>query len=197
MNADQQSPNPPVEATTKIVEILTPLPSEQRQRAISAAMVLLGDPPPRLAAPGHASPPLAAPQSLDGISSRASVWADKSGLTREQLDQVFSIEKEAVDVIASDLPGKGKRTKTTQAYILCGVRTFLLSGELSFTDKDARDLCSKVGCYDSPNHALYIKGFGNLLTGSKDTGWKLTNPGLSEAAKIIKALTNNQNDQSS
>src|SRR5947209_5831591 len=98
MSANQQSPNPPIEATTKIVEILTPLPFDQRQRAISAAMVLLGDPPAQL----NPSPATDAFQSMEGISPKAGAWVRKHGLSREQLDEAFSIEKEAVDVIASD-----------------------------------------------------------------------------------------------
>ena len=56
------------------------------------------------------------------------------------------------------------------------------TGEATFADKDAREVCNKVGCYDSPNHSNYMKAFGNLTVGAKDTGWKLSNPGLLEAA---------------
>jgi len=33
-----------------------------------------------------------------------------------------------------------------------------------------------------------MKAFENLINGSKDAGWKLTNPGLSKAAEIVRQL---------
>jgi hypothetical protein len=80
------------------VEILTPLPYEQRQRAISAAMALL------VCLPLQWLHQAMHPRLLPHL--------------REQLDQVFSIEKEAVGVIASDLPGKGERTKMLSLLIV-------------------------------------------------------------------------------
>jgi hypothetical protein len=102
---------------------------------------------------------------------------------------VYSIDLDGIDVIASRMPGKSKRQQTVQAYVICGLRAFLQTGELGFTDKDARDVCNKVGCYDSPNHSNYIKALGNLVGGSKDSLWKLTNPGLGESAQIVRLLS--------
>jgi len=87
------------------------------------------------------------------------------------------------------MPEKTKAKQTVQAYVLCGIAAFLLTGEYGFTDIDARALCEKVGAFDLNNHATNTKKFTNLITGSKDSGWKITNPGLSEGAKIIKKLT--------
>jgi hypothetical protein len=123
-----------------------------------------------------------------GISGKAIVWMKKNSITRDQLEHVFSVEDNSIDVIAARMPANGKRQQTLQAYVICGLKTFLRTGEPAFTDSEARELCSKVGCYDVANHSNYRKAFGNLLNGSKDSGWKLTNPGLSEAVKIVKAL---------
>lgn len=186
MNATQSI----VEAIPKIVEILVPLAPEERQRAISAALIVLGEPAKAhetRAQQGRSDQPVDIPN--EGISPKATSWMRKNQITRDQLDHVFSIDEEGIDVIASRLPGKSRRQQTLEAYVLCGVTALLRSGEPNFANLDARKLCQRVGCYDAANHSNYLKGFGNLIHGSKDSGWKLTNPGLNEAARIIRQLT--------
>jgi hypothetical protein len=178
-----------LEAIPKIVHVLTPLSSEERQRAISAAMLLFGETAPTPSASLKTLKSEEHPPDEGGISGKGLLWMKKNALTREQLEHVFSIDSDSIDVITSNLPGKSKRQQTVQAYVLCGLKSFLRTGETSFSDKEGRELCDKkVGCYDSPNHSNYMKAFGNFLSGSKETGWKLTNPGLSEAAQIVKQL---------
>lgn len=174
-----------LEAVPKLFKVLTPLSPEERQRAISATLVLFGQPESSSKTETrkeHVEP-------SGGISGKAVVWMKKNTISREQLEHVFSIEDDSVDVIASRMPASGKRQQTVQAYVICGLKSFLRTGEAAFTDSEGRDLCNKVGCYDVANHSNYRKAFGNLLNGTKDSGWKLTNPGLSEAVKIVKVLT--------
>jgi hypothetical protein len=179
------SANSAVDAVSKLIKVLQPLTPEDRQRAITATMVLLGQtnaPPVALKAP------IDVMGSGDGISGKALAWMSKNSISRDQLDHIFTVEPEAIDVIASRMPGSSKRQQTVQAFVICGLKAFIRSGDPAFTDKDARELCQKVGCYDTANHSNYMKAFGNLIAGSKDGGWKLTNPGLSEAVKIVKEL---------
>jgi hypothetical protein len=185
MSDDKSDPKAVAAAVVKLEQILRPLVPEDRQRAVTAAMTLFGDVPVSAKRTNQEEPP----QSEGGISGKAVAWMKKNGITREQLEHVFSIDNDAIDVIASKMPGKSKRQQTVQAYVICGLRSFLLNGELGFTDKDTRDLCNKVGCYDSANHSNYIRALGNLVSGTKDAGWKLTNPGLNECAKIVRELT--------
>jgi hypothetical protein len=192
MNPENTSPNSVpkavLEAVPKLVEVLTPLSPEDRQRAISATLILFGQPAPSPIASSKLSVREELVESGDGISAKASLWMKKYGITREQLDHVFSVEADSVDVIAARMPATGKRQQTVQAYVICGLKSYFKTGEPAFTDAEARELCSKVGCYDVANHSNYRKAFGNLLSGTKDSGWKLTNPGLSEAAKFVKQL---------
>ena len=172
-------------AVPKLVGVLTPLSIEDRQRAISATMILFGQPP----ATSIASSKLEAHnESSGGISGKAIGWMKKNSITQEQLEHSFCIEDGSIDVIAARMPAKGKRQQTVQAYVICGLKSFLKTGDPVFTDADGRELCGKVGCYDVANHSGYRKAFGNLLSGTKESGWRLTNPGLSEAAKIVKLL---------
>lgn len=180
-------PGDTVEAVRQLIATLTPLTADERRRAISAATILLGE-SGGAAAPfdeGHDHDVSA----IEGIAPKASAWMKKNGLSRELLDHIFSIDGGEIDVIATKMPGSSKRQQTVEAYLMCGLRSFIQTGEVSFVDKDARALCQKVGCYDTPNHSNYLKALGNRVTGSKDAGWKLTNPGLSEAAHIVKQLT--------
>jgi hypothetical protein len=124
----------------------------------------------------------------DGISARAAQWMGQFGISRMELDNVFSLQGDSVDFIAASVPGESKRQQTIQAYLMCGLQTFIQKGEFAFRDADARVLCERLGCLDARNHAAITQKFGNLLSGSKEAGWKLTNPGLTECAKIVKAL---------
>jgi hypothetical protein len=178
-------------ATPKLVQLLTPLTPEGRQRAIASALMVFGeslssatrqkDKDADVVSGSHAA-------AGEGICQKAAAWMKKNALSREQLEHAFSIDRDSIDVIASQMPQKTVSKQVVQAYVICGVAAFLKTGELAFTDKDARRLCEKVGAYDQANHATYTKKFANLITGSKEAGWKLTNPGLSEGVKIIKEL---------
>ncbi len=174
-----------LEAVPKLFNLLSPLSAEERQRAIKATLILFGQPETHSKVDTHQEQM----EPSGGISGKAIVWMKKNSISRDQLEHVFSIEDDSVDVIAARMPASGKRQQTVQAYVICGLKTFLKTGDPAFTDSEARELCSKVGCYDVANHSNYRKAFGNLLNGSKDSGWKLTNPGLSEAVKIVKSLT--------
>jgi hypothetical protein len=180
--------NPSVEAALKLVQLLAPLNPEERDRAIAAAKILLGHPTSATHAP--ASPP-APGVTLDSgsVSPKASAWMKKYSITQDQIDQVFAVDGGTIEVIASSMPGSSMRQKTVEAYVICGLKSFLQSGDPSFTDKEAREVCMRVGCYDTPNHSNYMKALGNLAAGSKESGWKLSNPGISKAAEIVKDLT--------
>jgi hypothetical protein len=180
-----------IEALPKLVQILSGLSALEREKAISAAKILLAESAPSPMRAPQDVPPTEAEEQSAGIAPKAAAWLRKNQISREQLDQIFSIDDNAFDVIAAKMPGKSKRQQTVEAYIICGVKAFLQTGEPNFTDKEGRQLCQKIGCYDRPNHYNYIKAFGNRIGGSKDSGWKLTNPGLTDAAQLIKQIAGN------
>jgi hypothetical protein len=121
------------------------------------------------------------------VSQAASVWLAKAKITKDQLEQHLHFDNGQVKVIS--LPGNATKRidQVRHTYLMQGLASFLTTGDASFSDKDARELCEHFGCYDHTNHAKYIKEFGNRITGSKSAGWKLTAPGLTAAADLIRA----------
>ncbi|MGL5164723.1 MAG: hypothetical protein ACRC9K_02405 [Afipia sp.] len=179
--------NIPLDAMTKVVEILTPLSPEDRTRVIRAALALLGD--------GQTNSVSASvfEESNDEIEfgplpPRARSWMRQNVVSAAELQQVFHMVDGQADVIAT-VPGRNKKEQTFNAYILTGLGQFLLTGSPAFTDKAARELCEAVGCYDSANHAAYLKDKGSEFTGSKEKGWTLTVPGLKRAADLVKEVS--------
>jgi hypothetical protein len=173
-----------VDTMSKVVEILTPLSPEERQRVIGASLTLLGD-------PNIANKQVVVElkeEEANTLSLKASLWAKQNEISKEELDQVFLVSEELSEVIASDVPGKGKKEKTFNAYVLTGVLNLLSTGNSNFDDKSARQLCKLFGCFDEANHAAFFRDKGNDFAGSKDRGWALTAPGLKRGATLVKEL---------
>lgn len=168
------------ETATAIVGLLTPLNSEERHRVVHAAMTLLGE------AAVSAGSATAQNRNEPALPSRTQAWLRQNGLTQEQLETVFQIENDAVELIAATVPGHNDKERTLNVYVLTGVARFIATGDASFDDKSARKACKDLGCYNEANHSSYVKDKGNKMAGSKEAGWKLTGPGLSQGAALIK-----------
>ena len=169
----------------KIVEMLTPLTSDEKQRVIQASLVLLGETATDLNRGSLGGKPH---EEIGNLPARAQTWISQNKLSAEELQQVFLIAEGGAEVIASEIPGKSKREKTYNAYMLTGIAKLLSTGNPSFDDKSARALCKSSGCLDSANHANYLKEKSNEFTGAKNKGWTLTTPGLKHGASLVKEL---------
>jgi len=179
------------EIVSEIVELLTPVESAERIKVIQASLTLLGETLPG----GHRNVHDASGDLLDdsgsglSISSvRARAWMKQNNVSPEELEQVFHLEDGGADVIAGEIPGKNKKEKALNAYVLVGLGKLLAAGNAAFDDKEARSLCESSGCYDQANHSSTIKDKGNEFTGSKEKGWTLTAPGLKRAALLVKEI---------
>lgn len=176
-----------------IVDILAPLPSDERHRAIQGALVVLregtSNPDEFIQSAGNES------DVKVGISPIGKRWMKQSGVTVDRLMQVFDVSDGVATVIAAEVSGKNNAEKTIKAYVLTGLASLLSSGEPNFSDKAARALCETFGIYDSTNHAKYLKEKNNYLLGDKDKGWKLTAPGQKYAANIVKEIASLSDDE--
>jgi hypothetical protein len=177
--------NTSIEIAGKIVELLSPLASEERIRIIQASLTLLGETASALPKPALGG--YDGPENTYPVRARA--WMKQYAISLENIEQVFHVTEGNAEVIAAAIPGKNKKAQTFNAYILSGLANLLATGEPVFDDKSARSLCEGSGCYDSANHAVNIKNRGNEFTGSKEKGWTLTSPGLKRAADLVKELT--------
>jgi len=179
------------EIVAEIVDLLTPLESTERLRVIQASLMLLGETlatsPQRVGSDGGDRAD-EGDSETSGLPARARTWKKQHGVSSEELQQVFHLEGESADVIAGEIPGKNKKEKTLNAYILTGLAKLLSTGSAAFDDKSARALCVSSGCYDDSNHSSTIRDKGNEFAGTKDTGWTLTAPGLKRAAALVKEI---------
>lgn len=182
------------EVSNSIYDALKPLDSENRKRAIHSALALLGETftfgaggkPKTDREEGHE-------EEVDDaagadLGTAATRWANKYQISKEDLEHVFHIDGDKVDIILDHAPGKNDKERAINSYILAGLAEFLRAGDAKFTDKAARDVCRKIGCYDPNNHSVYIKRPGNILSGNKDAGWTLTGPGQKAAADLVKQI---------
>ena len=177
-----------------IFDLLEPLQHADRMKAINAALTLLGDEPV-----GKAKAKKHEEDDDDGaggdgsveVSAKGRAWMRKYKVTDDQLGEIFDFDGEAVDVIADDVPGNNAKVKTINAYVVTGIGHYLKTGDVKFTDSDARAVCKHIGCLNSANHATYMSAKGNLFNGTKKAGWKLTAPGLKKGAELIAAIVGN------
>ena len=185
-------PRKTTEIVSEIVELLLPIDPAERVRVIQASLTLLGDALPLSQSRATTNASNSAEDDVGRTSTlppRARSWMTQNGLSVDDLQQVFHLENGRAEVIAGDIPGKNKKEKTYNAYILTGLSKLLSTGSPSFDDKAARALCESSGCYDQANHSVHIKERGNEFTGTKEKGWSLTAPGLKRGAALVKEMT--------
>ncbi|HEY7246567.1 MAG TPA: hypothetical protein VH678_22065 [Xanthobacteraceae bacterium] len=174
-------------ALNAIITALTPLTSEQRRRTVDAAMLFLGEKTaaeqiePRLTArDGDAA-------DNDGLPPQATKWMKQHGVSEEELERTFHFNGDGTFDI-HDVPGKSKKDRTLNAYVLTGLGKFLSSNDRAFDDSTAREFCEKLGCYDPANHSVHIKAKGAEFSGDKAKGFTLTTIGMKRGAVIVKEL---------
>lgn len=189
MAISKKAPRLP-DVVAKIYDLLEPLEAADRARVLQSVSGLLGDVPitsgtgtPTSMASGSSS---TASPSGHARGAKAQAWMRKHALTDQQLETVFHFDGTG-ELIASP-PGSTKREQTINAYLLLGAQELLANDEARFTEAAAVALCKRLGCHDNANHALTRSKFGNKVTGSKESGFALTVPGLDAAAAAIKQL---------
>jgi len=177
------------EVMTQLHDLLKPLDPSERTKVIKAALTLLGDPPN--IAPDKPET-LVDEEEGDGAEvsfpPKVRGWMKSNSITTEQLSHVFHFDGGEFEIISGDAPGSNNKEKTINAYILTGLRRYLKAGDAKFDDKDAREVCRKFGCLNEANHATYMRNAGNVLSGSKGSGWTVTGPGLKAGAGVVKEL---------
>jgi hypothetical protein len=169
-----------------IINALKPLKSDERHRAVDAAMTYLGETKKAPAAEARETAPEGGGDESYPVA--ANRWMKQNGVSPDELDQVFLFNGDGSFDIHS-APGKSKREQTLNTYILTGVGQFLATNTKTFADKLARGFCESIGCLDAANHAAHIKNYtGSEFSGSKSKGYTVTNVGLKRGAALVKEL---------
>jgi hypothetical protein len=173
-------------ALTTIIKALTPLKSNERHRIVDAAMLFLGE--TSVSTERGAEAADAQKEVGDGnYPAGARTWMKQNGVSAEELDMVFHFGSDGTFDI-HDAPGKSKKEKTLNTYILTGLGRYLTTSERGFEDSLARGFCETIGCYDPANHAAHLKDKGAEFSGDKSKGYTLTNVGVKRGAALVKEV---------
>jgi hypothetical protein len=189
----------PAQLALEIFNLLEPYSSEIRQKTVHAALVLLGESGlSAIGSGGRVAEDTAASltsslSDFEGtkLGPKALKWAQRNGLTRAMLDEVFYLTDDNVDIIASRVPGPTRREMVVQSYLLSGIRGLLREDTPVLDDGDAIAVCKRLAAYDKNNHTTNRAAVGNRMSGTKPR-FTLTGPGEAAAADLIKQMTEAQ-----
>lgn len=126
---------------------------------------------------------------LDSVSPVAKKWMARNNLSAVALGKIFSLGGDEIDLIAKKVPGKSKRERMYNVFLLKGVAAYLASGAARFAHDQVREACVHYDAYDSANFATYLKSFSADISGDKGTGYALTPRGLSSGTDVIQGMS--------
>jgi hypothetical protein len=170
-----------------LYKLLEPLEPADRRKVVKSALTLLGEDSTGLEAPNAGG---AGAGSVDSgtFGTKATRWMNQNRIDESAVSEIFHKEGTEIQIIAHDVPGDGKRGKSQNCYLLSGIRSFLESDETKFSESNAVTLCKHMGCHDQANHAKTRADLGNLVAGTKASGYTLPAPGLRAAAELVKKM---------
>jgi hypothetical protein len=122
------------------------------------------------------------------LGPKALKWAQKHGVTRPALDEVFHFLGDRVEISASSIPGASRREMTVNCYLLVGLRSLLKTDVPSISDSDAIAECKRMAAYDKNNHTTNRQSVGNKMRGTRPN-FMLTGPGETAGAELVKQIT--------
>ena len=171
-----------------LYELLKPVEPSDRKEAVDIVMRYFGE-MPDVEADGEDQIDASNEPNKSNFHPKAHTWMRQNNVTINELAEVFHVENGEVQLIANVAPGSNGMEKTINAFLLTGLGQLLVNGEAKFDDQVGRNNCLSLGCFQKTNHATYMKGKGNNLSGSKLSGWTVTTPGLKMAAGLVKEIS--------
>lgn len=131
-------------------------------------------------------------QEGDGISPIAKKWMRRNGLSSADLSSHFSLGIEEIDLVAKKVPGKSKRERMLNVFLLKGIAAYLGGGAARFDHESVKQACTHYDAYDMDNFAAYLKSFAAQVSGTKEKGYALTARGLTDATELVKTMAGKQ-----
>jgi hypothetical protein len=174
----------------KIFKLIHPLKSDERKRVINAALMLAGETAVDQTQSKDGTETDMASSTKGGgagLPARARSWMTQHNISKAQLDRIFHIDGDKVDLITK-IPGNTTSKKARNTYVLTGLSRLIATGKPDFSDELARANCETASCFDFGNHAKTVSAPGSGFTGSKAAGWTITTPSLEKAAELVKEM---------
>ena len=131
---------------------------------------------------------------LEGISPVARKWMTRNSLHPKQLSALFSLGVDEIDLIANTVPGKKKKERMHNVFLLKGVAAYLGSGVARFTHEQLKEACLHYDAFDAANFAANFKSIASEVSGSKESGYTLNARGLAHATELVKSMTKEDSD---
>ncbi len=127
-------------------------------------------------------------ETLEGISPAGRKWLARNGLQAKLLWKQFSLGGDEIDLIAETVPGKSKKDKMHNVFLLKGIAAYLGSGAARFTHEQIKEACLHYDAFDAANFATYLKSIAADVAGSKGVGYTLTARGIASATELVKMM---------
>jgi hypothetical protein len=127
-------------------------------------------------------------EETEGISAVALKWMKRAGLDPKNLQKLFSLGIDEIDLVAKSVPGTGKRGRMRNVLLLKGIAAYLGTGSPRVTFEQLKEASLHYDAYDATNFAAHIKSLNADVSGNKTTGFTLTPRGLTSATELIKDM---------
>src|SRR5581483_3873002 len=124
----------------------------------------------------------------EGISPVGKKWLARNGLQAKQLWKIFSLGADEIDLIAETVPGKSKKDKMHNVFLLKGIAAYLGSGAARFSHEQIKEACLHYDAFDAANFATYLKSLSADVSGSKGVGYTLTARGIANGTELVKGM---------
>lgn len=112
----------------------------------------------------------------------------RHNIAEKEWQRVFHFDGTSYSIIVGALKEKPVSKKQVKLALLLGIKGLLETSEATLEKGQLVELCKKYDAYDSPNFATHMKKQKSLFL-LKGDDWILTKPGESQAAEVIKELS--------
>jgi hypothetical protein len=124
----------------------------------------------------------------DGISAVGLKWMRRSGLESKNLQSLFSLGIDDIDLVAEAVPGSNKKDRMRSVLLLKGIAAYLSSGAARITHEHIKEACLHYDAYDSTNFSKYLKSLSSEISGTKEAGYTLSARGLTAGTDLVKEI---------
>lgn len=125
---------------------------------------------------------------VEGVSAVAVKWMKRSGLDPKQLQTLFSLGIDDIDLVAQSVSGQNKKERMRNVVLLKGIAAYLGTGVARINYEQLKEACLHYKAYDAANFATYLRSFAAEVGGTKEAGYTLTARGLASATDLLKKM---------